>query len=196
MNQEALFHTMADQTGRECDKRITAARGEAERIVAEAEDEAARKREETLKATHAEVDELAKRSRQRADAEAAKAKLTMRHRVAEEVLATVGDEIRKLVDSDEFPKVLNALLPEVMAAKEGSVVVLAPEAHADHCRQWLAENGHDDVKVEGSGEFWDGVAIQDAKRTWRVSNTLTGRFAILEDELRKECIARLFGDES
>lgn len=196
MSEQALFDSMAQQTAEERERRLASARAEAERIVAEAKEQQAREREAALKAVEDELATLAQRSEQRAQAEAAKASLTMRHTVAEEVLDTVQEEIRSLTASDEFPSVLNALLAEVVqAAPDENIVVLVPGPHEDHCREWLSHNSYDKVEVQASKEFWDGAAVQDKARTYRISNTLTGRFAMLEEDARKLCLAKLFGEQ-
>lgn len=194
MSEKALFETMSAETGAERDRRLAEARREATSIMSNARSRSVQLRESTLKATHSEVDELGRRSHERAEAEAQKASLTMRHTVAEEVLATVEAEIETLVSSADFPELLDALLDEALAARpKGPVAVIAPETQADHCRKWLEDHGHEDASVTGSAEFWDGVAVQDENRTYRISNTLTGRFSILEGTARKECISKLFG---
>ena len=38
-----------------------------------------------------------------------------------------------------------------------------------------------------------GVALEDPKHTYRISNTLTGRYARLDQQARKICMQNLFG---
>jgi vacuolar-type H+-ATPase subunit E/Vma4 len=87
------------------------------------------------------------------------------------------------------------LLAELMeeAPDSGDLQVLAPPAHADRVSSWLSNNGRAGVGVEGSEAFKDGVAVQDPGRTFRISNTLSGRFALMEQEIRKHCMTTLFG---
>ena len=75
------------------------------------------------------------------------------------------------------------------------VVVLAPESQVGHVEQLLAKSGHNGLAVEGSAVVWDGVAVQDKQRTFRISNTLSGRYARVEDGARKLCMVSLFGKD-
>ncbi len=84
----------------------------------------------------------------------------------------------------------------LMAIAPAGVVAHAPPAHVDSVRDWLANNGHGGVSVEGNSNLWDGVAIQDPERTFRISNTLTGRFARVEQEARKRCMMALFSKKA
>ena len=119
----------------------------------------------------------------------------MKNEAVEAVLADVSRQVREIASGPAFGPILDSLLAELMgAAGSGDdMEVLAPEAHADHVRGWLERNGRGGLKVVGSREFWDGVAVQDAKRTYRISNTLTGRFGRVEQVARKHCMTALFG---
>lgn len=192
MKGAALLETMARQVAAECERFRSEARSEAEAIVAEARAQAADLRAKTLDATAAEMRRLDERWRQKADAEAAKAALMMKNQAVHEVLGHVRERIRAIAEGPRFRDVLDALLAEVMDVAEDDIVVLAPQQYADHVRDWLAANGRGGVPVEGSASLWDGVAVQDPARTYRISNTLSGRFARVEEEARKLCMTQLF----
>ena len=64
-------------------------------------------------------------------------------------------------------------------------MVLAPPAHADHCKQWLESHGYGHLAVEPTPSLTDGVAIQDPAKKFRFTNTLTARFNKREGALRK-----------
>ena len=133
------------------------------------------------------------RWRQKAATEAAKAYLSMKNEAVKAVMANVEAEVRAIVEGGGFPGILDSLLAEVMAVAEDEVVLLAPERHADHVSAWLGGNGHGGISVEGSATVWDGVAIQDPKRSYRISNTLTGRYRRVGQEARKRCMKSMFG---
>src|SRR5690606_38856391 len=99
----------------------------------------------------------------------------------------------RITNSAEFPALLEAMLAELMTVAEGDVVVLGPESHLDTVKNWLASNGREGVPVEASREMRDGVAVQDPQRTYRISNTLSGRFRSVREEARKQCMLGLFG---
>ena len=192
MKGTAILETMARQVDEVYEGNVRAAQESAEGILEETRQECAALEEETLAVTGAEMEVLAERWRQKADAEAAKAALVVQNDAVRAVLAKVGEEIRAIVDSDDFPEILEALLSELMGAASAGVIAHAPPAHVDRVRDLLANNGHGDVSVESASTMWDGVAIQDPERTFRISNTLTGRFARVEQEARKRCMISLF----
>lgn len=196
MQGTALFETMTQQIDAECTENLDAGRREAEGIETEARTKSQALRDATLKATQREVEMLKLRWEQKAEAEAAKAALLVRKETVEQVLSTIEEEIRSIVDGSGFPAVLDSLLAEMMAAvSDGDVVLLAPKAHADHVRGWLKANGHTSVSVEVMAAMWDGVAVQDAARTYRISNSLTMRFKRMESEIRKVCATTLFDSD-
>ena len=196
MKGAALFETMSQQVASQCESNLSEAKREAQAIVAEARAQCAEQRETVLSVTHDELAALNERWRQKAEAEAAKAALGVKNAATQEVLRQVDGDIRSTVEGPEFEAVLDALLEELMAVEEGGddFKVLAPEAHVDRVRNWLANNGHDGVPIETSPELWDGVALQDTNRTFRISNALTGRYSRVLEEARKICMTTLFDD--
>lgn len=193
MKGSALLETMARQVDEVYENNLSAARATVETILEETRQECASMEESTLQATSTEMDALAERWRQKADTEAAKAALSVQNDAVRAVLDRVQDEIRTLVTGEGFQSILDSLLHELMAAAEAEVVALAPEDHVDYVRGWLKKNGFPNVPVEGSSSMWDGVAIQDRDRTFRISNTLTGRFSRVEQNARRICSIALFG---
>jgi vacuolar-type H+-ATPase subunit E/Vma4 len=197
MANPTLFDTMTNQVTAECERNIAEARDEASRIQSNGEAEAQALRDRTMNSVNAEIALLDQRAHQKAEAEAAKAELELRNDVVETVMDRVQNEIKSIVSSGSFPGVLDRLLETLMSAagENHGYVVLAPEAHLDHVKQWLSANGHGGVPVEGSRAMWDGVALQDPNRTYRISNTLTGRYTRMEQEARRHCMVSLFGSE-
>ncbi len=195
MKGAALFETMSQQVAAQCESNLSEAKREAEAIVAEARAQCAEQRETVLSATQDELAALDERWRQKAEAEAAKAALVVKNEAMQDVLRQVGADIRSAVEGPEFEAVLDALLAELMAVAEGGdFKVLAPEAHVDRVRNWLANKGHDGVPIEASSVLWDGVALQDTNRTYRISNALTSRYSRVLEEARKICMTSLFDD--
>lgn len=189
----ALLETMTAQVTEECEGNIATANEEAAGIKAEAEKKAAGQRETVEAATDAEMNRLDERWRQMASAEASRANLVVKNEAVKAVMQKVQARIRELVDSGEFPGILDALLNSLRDEISGNTVVVGPEKHLDHVRGWLSSNGYEGVSVEGSAEMWDGVAVQDPQRTYRISNTLTGRYGRVEQEARRLCMVKMFG---
>ena len=194
MKGSALFDTMTAGVTARCNDMIGAARREAQGIVAEAQAKAAAQREQVMEATNTEMAVLDARWKLKGEAEAIRAELAMKKAAVNETLNQVEKAIQDTVSSPGFPAVLDALLGELMGAAEGGEVVVAPEAHVDHVRRWLSSNGHDGLSVEASSTLRDGVALQDPARTYRISNTLSGRYARVEQETRRACMTGLFGE--
>ena len=189
----ALLETMTAQVTEGCEGNRAAAQREAEAIQADAEQKSAAQRDAVQSATDAEMQRLDERWRQMAHAEASRADLVVKNNAVKAVMQKVESEIRRIVDSNEFPAVLDALLATLVTEMRGDVVLIGPARHVDHIRGWLASNGHAGIPVESSDELWDGVAIQDPARTYRISNTLTGRYGRVEQEARRLCMVKLFG---
>jgi vacuolar-type H+-ATPase subunit E/Vma4 len=192
MAGQDLFDTMRRQTQAECDARLADARRAAEEVLAVARRQADAREAETRNAITAELDHLARHGRMIAEAEAEKATLAMENDVVEEILAGVRASLDRLAKSAEFGPVVEALLAEVMDGTDPGMVVLAPAAHVDLCRRWLQSHGYAAVPVEASSDVWDGVAIQDPQKSYRVTNTLSSRAAKLEGEARRHCMTTLF----
>lgn len=192
----ALFDTMAQEVQADCERRLTEARREAERILAEGRRVADQDYARGMDATRSEIELANRRERQRLDAEHDKAFLAVQHKVVEEVLARAGQEVARRAQGPEFGDALEALLGEVLAeVRDRDLDVLVPPAHADRIGQYLQRAGRTDLRVVPWPSLTDGVAVQDRRRTFRVSNTLSGRFVALQDEIRRRCQARLFERE-
>jgi vacuolar-type H+-ATPase subunit E/Vma4 len=192
--QHALLDTMTRQVEHACEERLATARTEAEAIVAEARQRAADRYAESIERTTREVNRLAQRARDLAAVQADQQAHSLQQAVADEVLRAVGAELERIAEGPEFPGILDALLREVMAAAPAQAEVLAPPAHVERCREWLATNGLAGVPVIPTGELRDGVAVQDVNRTFRITNSLSSRFKKLENNARKVCLRLLFGE--
>lgn len=175
---------------------VSAAREKAAQIQQEARQRAEQRRTDSLAAVEGELAAIAKRSRERVEAEAHMVTLTTKDTITNEVLGDVVRELASIAAGPDFKGILDALLAELMAEAPSGVVVMAPPAHVDHCRQWLANHGHGDLAVEPLASLTDGVAIQDRGKTFRFTNTLTARFKKHEGELRKHSLHRLFPSSS
>ena len=193
MGDSSLFDTMARQVSDRCESTLVEARREADAILEAARAKSKESRQDVMQATETEIKLLEERWIQKAQAEAAKAELSVQNEAVEAVLEALRAKIRAAVDGADFPSIIEALLTELMAEAPADVVVLAPESQVGHVEQLLAKNGHQGLPVEGSAVVWDGVAVQDKQRTFRISNTLSGRYARVEDGARKLCMVTLFG---
>lgn len=187
---------MADEAVRQCEEKLADAHREAERIVEEARRTVARRHTNAVDQARVELDQAAERARRLAKVEADKIDQAAKHAVTEDVLGRVRQELARLAADDEaFSPVLEALLGELLPEMREGMVVLAPPGHVERCRSCLRRHGMDAILVEGRPDWTDGVAVQDLERTFRTSNTLSGRFAKLEAEARKLCVTCLTGED-
>lgn len=192
MENKPLLDLMSAQVAARREEILLAARNEASQIKQDAQDRAEQRRKDTLAAVEGELSSLAKRSRERVEAEAKMVTLTTKDTITNEVLNQVAAELASIAAGPDFPAILDALLAELMAEATANVVVLAPSAHVDHCKQWLAANGHGGLVVEPLPSLKDGVAVQDPDHKFRFTNTLSARFIKREGELRKYSLNTLF----
>ena len=190
----SFFDAMKREAQARCEKILENAHQEAARIVAEARQTAAENRSRTVEQERQRAQAQREDARQRAQAEAERANMTMRERVADRILDAVHEELRRVAQSPEFRGILCLLLAETIEEAPADPVVLAPPEHAAACREWLDAHGKGHIPVESEDRLWDGVAVTDAKRTVRLTNTLTRRFEKCRASARKAALRRLFGD--
>jgi vacuolar-type H+-ATPase subunit E/Vma4 len=186
---------MTRQVEAECADHLAKARAEADRILRDAQAKAAASRDAVLAAARTEIDRLDTLWKQKTEAESVRLELTMEKETVEAALAEVQSEIRKIAAGPNFGRILEQLAREVVNAVGDvkGLEALGPETQIEAVKKWFASAGHAGVSVKGTAEFWDGVALQDPQRSYRISNTLTGRFARVEQAARKHCMTALFG---
>ncbi len=200
MQSIPLLDLMSEQIAKQCGENSAAAQAEAKRIAGEARLHRDAQRAGRLTALAVELDEAVKRTRERAESEAYMQTLTTKDKIADEIIAAAGAELARRSQQEGFGAVIEALLAELITEVKqrnggidgAALTVLAPSAHADLCRSWLSSHGHGALQVEATPGLADGVAIQDARPSFRVTNTLSSRLSNREDELRKLCLQRLF----
>jgi len=191
-----LLELMTQQAEAQRGEIVSQAKAEAGRIDAHARTEAADARERALRAAEADLAAAAQRGRERAEAEAHMLVLTTKDTIASEILGAAEAELARIASGADFKPVLEQLLAEVLDGAASDVVVLAPQAQVDTVKAWLEANGRAGTEVLATPGLSDGVAIQDAAQTYRVTNTLSARFARQEGALRKLCLQQLFGGEN
>jgi len=191
----AFFETMKREARERCESIRDKARDEAQRIVDAARRAASESREKTLEEGRHNADAHRVDIRRRAQSEAERASMTMREQVVDRILDEVHEALSAIVERADFPALVCRLLAEVMEETPGEPVVLAPPAHTAACRQWLDAHGRAAVPVEADERLWDGVAVTDSARSFRLTNTLTGRFEKSRATARKAALHRLFGGQ-
>ena len=191
--QQALLDTMARHVAQQCEDKLAAARQKADAIIEDAKAKAENRRTKALDQAHAEVERLAKRAREHALRAAENETLTMEHAVADEVLVSAGVELGRLAKSERFPGILEGMLAELVAHSPKTGVIVSPPAHMAVCEAWLQKQGMTGYTVQGDSSLVDGVAYQDAQHTYRITNSLSARFAKVQNDARRICLETLFG---
>lgn len=194
MERPTLFHTMVEEASRQCEDKHDRARKEAEAILDKARRTSAERRRVALETARSELEAAAQQARRVAAIEAEKANWAAEHAVAKDILHRVQDELARLTDSDAFPAILEALLKELLPELHSGRVVMVPLPYVERCQAWIRDLRAEGVTVEGFPALRDGGVVQDPKRTFRITNTLSGRCAKLEHIARKLCTTRLFNE--
>lgn len=193
METAPLLELMSAQAQAQCDELLAKAREEADAIVREARDQSNADRDVALRTLKAELAEAERKARERADATAHMATLTAKDAITDEVLTSVLEDLARFAESPAFVPVLERLLEELIEGAPADAIVLSHPKHLDTVRAWLARNGRSGMQTAPLAALTDGVAVQDAARTYRTTNSLRTRFAINEGKARKRCMQRLFG---
>ena len=193
MDAAPLLELLTEQADAERSAVVEEAKAQAQLIHDAARKRTANRRERNLAELEGELLQLADRSRQRAHAEAEMIVKTTRDTITDELLQDVSAELLRIPGEPGFQDTLLAMLAELMDDAQPGMTVLVPTAHQAACEQWLKDNGHSELNVEAMPKLLDGVAVQDAKQSYRVTNTLSTRFHKQEASLRKHCLSALFG---
>lgn len=193
METAPLLELMSAQAQARCDELLAKARDEADAIVREAREQCAAERDAALASLDAELADAERKARERAEAAAHMAMLTVKDAITDEVLKSVLEDLAHLAESPAFVPVLERLLDELLDGAPGDAVVLTHPKHLDTVRAWLERNGQSGMRTAALAALTDGVAVQDTARTYRTTNSLRTRFAINEGKARKRCMQRLFG---
>ena len=208
MDSAPLLELMSEKASQRCDEIRSATKTEVDRIADEARQRGDALRARTLASLESELDAAATRMRERAESEAHMLTLTAKDTIADEVLAIVRAALSDAARGSNFPKHLEALLEELFVEiklhihEEGAsqdmsqLTVLAPPAHVALCQQWLSNHGYGSLHVDAAPDLDDGVAVQDARPTFRITNTLSARLMKREGDMRRLCLSRLSSDDS
>jgi vacuolar-type H+-ATPase subunit E/Vma4 len=204
MVQRTLLETMSQLAEQRRGEILAEAQKEADAICAAAEEECGKRREAALSGARGAMAEQVRQARERAAAEAEKQALVMQEVVVDEILERVEVQLAQVAERTDFASVLRTLLREAVEdataergeAESGEFVVYAPAAHARSCEEWLHEMGVAGAEIEEDASLRDGVMVEDRSHTYRIVNTLSGRYARIREEARALCLRRLFGERS
>ena len=191
MDQSSLLDAMTRETDARCREHLSEAEKQADELVLQASEKCAKRRAELVESARAASAKQVKHEHERALTDAARREDALEGSIAEEIFVEVLDAIEGLTLSEEFPKILRALLDEALHGQSGELEVLAPPKNAEDCVRWLSSRGLDKVKVVADETILDGVAVQDPGRTFRLTNTLSSRCVKLKNTIRQICAEKL-----
>lgn len=181
------------------------ATGEAQRILEEAEREAASISAASDDAyTRRRNDYLTERAREfhlEANAEIGMARrraqeglLTARSNVLERVFAAAYQQLPEAIRSDAYRAALPSHVSEMLKYfGDGKVVVTCPPVLEGDVRTTLS--GHDNVELQTADPKSSGVSAYSADGSLTVDNTLEARIRQLQDVLQIEIARRIEGNE-
>jgi vacuolar-type H+-ATPase subunit E/Vma4 len=203
MDSAPLLERMTEQVSKQCEDIRTATKAEVDRIANDAKNQGDAMRDQSMSSLESELNAAATRMRERAESEAHMLTLTAKDTIADELLISVRSALREAARSDAFPEYLKALLQELFEEtktrlrEEGAeedltrLTVLSPPGQEERCKEWLKEHGYGNLTVEVATDLEDGVAVQDAQPTFRITNTLSARLTKREDDMRRLCLDNL-----
>lgn len=194
VNESPFLEAMTRTAREQCDRMLAEARREAEAIETEAKDRCVEERDNAIAEAKSRLARRRADARHAAETEANRIGRALEANVAEEVLAEAENAIRAVVESPDFPRIIETFLEEAVTGVDGNLQVLIPPAHATRVRRWLDAHGMADIEVVSEPDVTDGVMVQDVSRTFRITNTLTNRFDRLREKTRTRCIEILFRD--
>ncbi len=189
----ALNALLTEQAEARCAEIRAAGEAQARQIAEAADARIAERAQEAHATLDAELAGAHERAVERAQAEANMVVKTTRDQIADGLLERVRQDLAALANSEQMRDVIGKLLREVLGEAPQGGTVLAPPAHADFVREQVQQQGRGDLQVEAHPRLSDGVAVQDARQTYRVTNSLSSRYARLERQARRHAMQRLFG---
>jgi vacuolar-type H+-ATPase subunit E/Vma4 len=192
MSRPVLLEQMTVLMTQRREEMLKAAHAEADRIMAQARHEMDALRLKTQAAAHVDAERMRVQRLAQAERQAEKELLTLRDRVVEDVLNQARQQAIDVADTSEFEPILKALLSEVVRDAPNEAIVEVPPAYEQKCREQLDALGHRGLRVIAVEHMRDGVALRDQDQTFRVLNTLASRFDRVVSQARRLCMHRLF----
>lgn len=181
MALEDVLRHIDRQADAEIARIAEAARAEAERLLAQARDEAAGLHRELLSAESATVAAQRRRLRRQAAAEAARIRWTAREEAFQAALTEAAGRLGGTRDLPGYPALLQSLLVEALAAvAEPATVRADPRDAATVARLLTGRN----LTVEPCLHTWAGAEVASADGRVVARNTLEVRLAQAEPYLR------------
>jgi len=192
MKEKEFFSSLRDQADTEIGRIAGEAGEKSAHILKEAEEEARLYREERLRLARADADTLRARTMNAASLEAKKAVLLSRHRIIEEALDLLREELKKLPLREDYRDLMEHLLRECFIV-DGSRL-LCPSGDRG-LLEGLARRQGRALSIEESDIPLGGFVVSSPDGLFVQRNTFEDRIAKARPRLAREIASRVFAAE-
>ncbi len=192
MKEKEFFSSLGDQAETEMGRIAGEAVEKSEMIVKEAEEEARLYREERLRLARADADTLRARTMNAARLERKKAVLLSRHRIIEEALDLLREELKKLPLREDYRDLMERLWDECFIV-DGSRL-LCPSRDRGLLEEFARRRGRS-LSIEESDIPLGGFVVSSPDGLFVQRNTFEDRIAKARPRLVREIAARVFSTQ-
>lgn len=194
MNEEkALDQLVSREAEKERREILNRAKGEADKIVAQAEEEArrVRARQQPLYQAHGELARA--RLIHQAQFEAQVKMTTEKQKIVEQFLAQVSGKLKEVSKQPGYRQLLQGLLEEALAMTDRPGRIEARPEDVGLMKDLLIEQGKKQWEVVGEGRGWGGLRLRSLDAAVALDNTLESRFLKAQEVYKEEIAKDLFG---
>ena len=189
MKEKEFFSSLRDQADTEIGRIAGEAGEKSAHILKEAEEEARLYREERLRLARADADTLRARTVNTASLEAKKAVLLSRHRIIEEALDLLREELKKLPLRGDYRDLMEQLLRECFIV-DGSHV-LCPRGDHSLLEEFALRQGRS-LSIEEGDIPLGGLVVSSPDELFVQRNTFEDRITKARPRLAREIASRVF----
>jgi V/A-type H+-transporting ATPase subunit E len=189
MKEKEFFSSLGDQADTEIGRIAGEADEKSALILKEAEEEARLYREERLRLARADADTLKARTMNAACLEAKKAVLLSQHRIIEEALDLLREELKKLPLREDYRDLMEHLFGECFIV-DGSRL-LCPNGDRVLLEEFALRRGRS-LSIEESDIPLGGLVVSSPDGLFVQRNTFEDRIAKARPRLAREIASRVF----
>jgi V/A-type H+-transporting ATPase subunit E len=189
MKEKEFFSSLGDQAETEMARIAAEAAEKSALILKEAEEEARLYREERLRLARADADTLKARTMNAASLEAKKAVLLSRHRIIDEALDLLREELKNLPLREDYRDLMELLLRECFIV-DGSHL-LCPGGDRSLLEEFALRRGFS-LSIEESDIPLGGFVVSSPDGLFVQRNTFEDRIAKARPRLTREIAGRIF----
>jgi V/A-type H+-transporting ATPase subunit E len=189
MQEKEFFSSLGDQAETEMGRIAVEAAERSALILKEAEEEARLYREERLRLARADADTLKARTMNAARLTAKKAVLLSRHRIIEEALDLLREEVKRLPLRDDYRDLMERLFGECFIVDDSRLLCSSGDRKL---LEELARRKGRALSVAESDIPLGGFVVSSPDGLFVQRNTFEDRIAKARPRLTREIASRLF----